>query len=222
MNQSMDSPSPEDGTAKTTHGAAVVAVAPSRGRRVLTVLVVVAAVALLAWVIGGRSEGDPRARAAGGSVIEEYEVEDRPAAEPFQAQLLSGGRLDTADFDGEVVVYNVWGSWCGPCVGEAPDLVEVANEYAGQVTFVGINVRDNDAAAKAFERQYEVPYDSITSADSGEAMQAFHNSLAAAAVPTTLVVDREGRVAARAIGPVTASTLRSLLEPVVAEGDDVP
>lgn len=219
MNQSTGSHSPEDGTEDPPQEGAVVAVAPSRGRRVLTILVVVAAVALLAWVIAGRSEGDPRARAAGESVIEEYEVEDRPAAEPFQAQLLSGERLDTADFDGEIVVYNVWGSWCAPCVSEAPDLVEVSNEYAGQVTFVGINVRDNDAAAQAFERDHDVPYDSITSADSGEAMQAFHNSLAAAAVPTTLIVDREGRVAARAIGPVTASTLRSLLEPVVAEGD---
>ncbi|WP_181410970.1 TlpA family protein disulfide reductase [Nocardioides humi] len=95
--------------------------------------------------------------------------------------------------------------------------MEVAKEFAGDVTFVGINVRDNDAAARAFEREHGVPYDSITSGDSAEAMGAFHSSLAAAAVPTTLVVDREGRVAARAIGPVTATTLRNLLEPVVAE-----
>lgn len=193
------------------------AVPSSRGMRVLTLILIAAAIALLAWVVAGRSEGDPRARAEGGSVIEEYAVEDRPAGEPFQAQLLSGKRLDSATLDGKVVVYNVWGSWCAPCVAEAPDLVEVANEFAGEVTFVGINVRDNDAAARAFEREHGVPYDSITSGDSAEAMGAFHNSLAAAAVPTTLVVDREGRVAARAIGPVTATTLRNLLEPVLAE-----
>jgi len=187
--------------------------------RVLTLILIVAAIALLAWVVAGRSEGDPRARAEGGSVIEEYAVEDRPAGEPFQAQLLSGKRLDSATLKGKVVVYNVWGSWCAPCVAEAPDLVEVANEFAGEVTFVGINVRDNDAAAKAFEREHRVPYDSITSGDSAEAMGAFQNALAAAAVPTTLIVDREGRVAARAIGPVTATTLRNLLEPVLAEVD---
>jgi thiol-disulfide isomerase/thioredoxin len=190
-----------------------------RGTRVLTLVVIAAAIALLTWVVAGRSEGDPRARADGGSVIEEYGADDRLTGEPFQAQLLSGKRLDTATLEGEVVVYNVWGSWCAPCVAEAPDLVQVANEFAGQVTFVGINVRDNDAAARAFEREHDVPYDSITSGDSGKAMAAFHNSLAAAAVPTTLVVDREGRVAARAIGPVTATTLRNLLEPVLEEGD---
>ncbi|GAA1512351.1 hypothetical protein GCM10009788_16120 [Nocardioides humi] len=189
----------------------------SRGTRLLTLILIAAAVALLAWVVAGRSEGDPRARAQGGSVVEEYDADDRPAGEPFQAQLLSGEWLNTATLEGKVVVYNVWGSWCAPCVAEAPDLVEVAKEFAGDVTFVGINVRDNDAAARAFEREHGVPYDSITSGDSAEAMGAFHSSLAAAAVPTTLVVDREGRVAARAIGPVTATTLRNLLEPVVAE-----
>ncbi|MGH4002138.1 MAG: TlpA family protein disulfide reductase [Pseudonocardiaceae bacterium] len=191
----------------------------SRGTRILTLILIAGAVALLAWVVAGRSEGDPRARAEGGSVIEEYDAEDRVVGEPFQAQLLSGERLDAAALKGKVVVYNVWGSWCAPCVAEAPDLVEVAKEFAGEVTFVGINVRDNDAAARAFERKHGVPYDSITSGDSAEAMGAFHSALAAAAVPTTLVVDRKGKVAARAIGPVTAATLRSLLEPVLAEGD---
>lgn len=189
----------------------------SRRTRLLTLVVIAAAIALLAWVVAGRSEGDPRARAQGGSVVEEFAPADRPNGVPFQARLLSGERFDTATLEGKVVVYNVWGSWCAPCVAEAPALVEVAKEFAGEVTFVGINVRDNDAAARAFEREHGVPYDSITSDDSAEPMSAFHNSLAAAAVPTTLVVDREGRVAARAIGPVTATTLRSLLEPVLAE-----
>ena len=191
-----------------------------RGSRVLTVVVIASAIALLAWVVAGRSEGDPRARAEGGSVVEEYAVGDRPDGEPFQAELLSGEQLDTATLEGEVVVYNVWGSWCAPCVAEAPALVQVAQQFAGEVTFVGINVRDNDAAARAFEREHAVPYDSITSDDSAKAMGAFHNSLAAAAVPTTLVVDRRGRVAARAIGPVTATTLRDLLEPVIRESDE--
>ena len=71
----------------------------------------------------------------------------------------------------------------------------------------------------AFERDHGVPYDSIVSSDSSEAMLAFQGALAAAAVPTTLVVDPEGRVAARVVGPVTASTLRALIEPVLAETD---
>lgn len=186
-------------------------------RRVVSAAVVVGVLALIAWAIADRAGGDSRARAVGDAVIEEYPVEERPDSEPFQAQLLSGDRLDTEDLAGEVVVYNVWGSWCAPCVAEAPDLKQVADEFAGRVVFVGINVRDNDASARAFERKYEIPYDSIISADSATAMGAFQDSLAAAAVPTTLIVDPEGRVAARAIGQVTSTTLRDLLEPVLAE-----
>src|SRR3546814_1988370 len=85
---------------------------------------------------------------------------------------------------------------------------------------LGINVRDNEAAARAFEREYAVPYDSVVAQDSSRAMLSFAGALAAAAVPTTLVIDREGGVAARAIGPVTAATLRSLIQPVLAESDD--
>ncbi len=104
-----------------------------------------------------------------------------------------------------------------PCATEAPALAEVANEFALQVIFVGINVRDNEAAARAFEREYDVPYESIVASDSATAMLAFQGAMATSAVPTTLVLDRRGRVAARAIGPVTAPTLRALLTPVVDE-----
>ena len=190
------------------------------GTRILSALVLVAVIALVAWVIAGRSEGgDPRARAADGSVVEEFEPEDRLAGEPFEVSMLSGDRFESVDLAGQVVVYNVWGSWCVPCVTEAPELVEVATEFTGQVQFVGINVRDNDAAARAFERDHDVPYDSIVSSDASQAMLAFQGALAAAAVPTTLVVDAQGRVAARVVGPVTASTLRALIEPVLAETD---
>lgn len=192
---------------------------PAGGRRALIMIAIVGVIALVVWGTAGRDEDESRAGAEGKSVIEEFPIADRAPGKPFQAQLLSGERLNSTTLKGKVVVYNVWGSWCGPCVTEAPALVKVANAFAGQVTFVGINVRDNDGAAKAFEREYKVPYDSITSADSIQAMGAFHNSLAASAVPTTLVVDREGRVAARAIGPVTATTLSNLIEPVLAEDD---
>ena len=195
---------------------------PSRtpGTRILSVLVVLAVIGLVAWVVARRSDGgDPRARSADGSVVEEFDPDDRIEGEPFQAGMLSGDRFDSGDLAGQVAVYNVWGSWCVPCVTEAPELVEVAEEFTGQVQFVGINVRDNDAAARAFERDHDVPYDSVVSSDSSQAILAFQGALAAAAVPTTLVVDPEGRVAARVVGPVTASTLRALIEPVLAETD---
>lgn len=192
-----------------------------RWKRLLSVLVVLIVVGILAWLVTSRSEGgDPRARAADGSVVEEFDPADRTQSEPFEARFLSGSRFDSRDLAGQVTVYNVWGSWCVPCVTEAPELVEVSEELADQVQFVGINVRDNEAAARAFERDHQVPYDSVVAADAGRAMLAFQGSLTAAAVPATLVVDREGRVAARVVGPVTASTLRALIDPVLTETND--
>lgn len=189
-------------------------------RKVTTVLVVGALLGGTAWFLDSRSDGESNARANGNSVIEEFGQEARAQSETFEARMLSGDTLDTSSLRGEVVIFNVWGSWCVPCATEAPDLVEVANEFDTQVVFVGINVRDNEAAARAFEREYAVPYDSVVAQDSSRAMLSFGSSLTAAAVPTTLVIDREGRVAARAIGPVTATTLRSLIRPVLAESDD--
>lgn len=191
----------------------------SRTRRTLVVLIVAAILGGLAWYLASGSASESGARAESGSVIEEFEVDERTQAEPFTARMLSGSKLDTSTLRGTVQVYNVWGSWCVPCATEAPDLVEVANQFATQVTFVGLNIRDNNAAAKAFEREYDVPYDSVVSEDSAQATLSFQGALSAAAVPTTLVLDRQGRIAARAIGPVSAATLRSLITPVLAETD---
>ena len=85
------------------------------------------------------------------------------------------------------------------------------------MTLVGLNVRDNDAAALAFERKFQIPYASIRSDDSGDAALAFGGQLTTNAVPATVVVDREGRLAARVLGVVSAATLRALLDDVLAE-----
>jgi hypothetical protein len=85
------------------------------------------------------------------------------------------------------------------------------------VQFVGIDVRDNVAAAVAFERRFKITYPSITAADSGPAILAFGSTLPLDAVPSTLVVDRNGRVAARVVGPTTYVTLRDLVESVESE-----
>lgn len=196
---------------------------PHRTRkRTLAALAVLATLGILAWWWSSNaSTPTSAARADGGSIIEEYESADRVQSRPFKARLLSGKTIDTDSLRGEVTVYNVWGSWCVPCATEAPDLVEVAHQYGDAVTFMGINVRDNEAAARAFERDYEIPYDSVIAQDSSTATLSFGGALTTSAVPTTLVVDRRGRVAARVIGPATAATLRRLLEPVLQETDDV-
>ena len=119
-----------------------------------------------------------------------------------------------------MLVINLWGSWCPPCRAEAPALRRVWEETREQgVQFVGIDVRDNDAAAIAFERKYKITYPSITTADSGPAMLAFGSILPRNAIPSTLVVDRSGRVAARVVGRTTYVTLRDLVTETLAEAD---
>lgn len=132
---------------------------------------------------------------------------------------LDGEPLDLDDFAGKVVVVNVWGSWCTPCRKEAPDLVAAANELTGpDVAFLGINTRDPAVEnALGFVRTYDVPYPSIFD-QGGKTLLAFGRPLV---IPTTVVVDREGRVAATILGELPSrTTVTTIVERVVAEDAD--
>lgn len=181
------------------------------------VLVILVALGFLAWFLTTNDSGGSAASSSSGKVIEQYPADKRTTVDSFSAQLLDGSTFDNVDLVGTVTVYNVWGSWCGPCRKEAPVLARVAKEMAADVRFVGINVRDNLQAAQAFERKFNVPYSSIKPSDSGAAILAFRGTLASAAVPSTVILDRDGRVAVRIIGPVTYATFRDLVADVVAE-----
>lgn len=190
---------------------------PGRPRVLARVAAGVLVLAAIIW-IGTVTKGDPElARAAQDGVVQQYPVGDRDSVDDFVAQTLDDGRLDSADLRGEVAVFNVWGSWCVPCRTEAPDLVRVAEKYAEDVQFVGINLRDSVDAARAFERRYAVPYPSVRSEESSAVLLAFGSYLSAAAVPSTVIVDTEGRVAARMLGPTTYSTLDAVLGEVLDE-----
>lgn len=142
---------------------------------------------------------------------------DRPAAPSLRGETLKGGRFDLDALRGEIVVVNTWGSWCNPCRAEAPDLVRVARETAPSgVRFIGIDTRDNAAAAGAFVRSFGVTYPSVVDTD-GTVLLAFNEFLPINAVPSTLVVDHQGKIAARVIGRVNYATLRGLVDDVVAE-----
>ena len=94
---------------------------------------------------------------------------DRQEVDAFSGELLDGGRFDSSSLAGKVFVYNVWGSWCAPCRTEAATLQQVSEETQDLgVRLVGINVRDNDASARAFEDTYDVEYPSITIGTSSE------------------------------------------------------
>ena len=117
----------------------------------------------------------------------------RPATGTTRCELtgrtLDGARFDVSDHRGEVVVVNVWGSWCPPCIAEAADLQDVwAADQAKGVQFVGINFRDNRDAALAHERRFGVTYPSIDDG-AGETLLQLRGSLPPRAIPSTLVLD---------------------------------
>jgi len=130
---------------------------------------------------------------------------------------LNGDPLKLSDFAGQVVVLNVWASWCAPCRAEAGALEEVAIQFDGKgVQFIGLNTRDSNAAAQAFIRNYGVTYPSLVDTD-GRIQLLFNDSLPPQAIPSTIVIDQQGKVAARALGTVTAATLRAMIEPLLEE-----
>ncbi|MGH3342244.1 MAG: TlpA family protein disulfide reductase [Carbonactinosporaceae bacterium] len=197
-----------------------------------TSLVLLAGV-LLAAPAGGlagcspaTSAGSPAGSAAGGgesryvsgdgSVRYIPSAQRRPAPD-VSATTLEGDRLVLSDHRGKVLVLNVWASWCPPCRAEAPALDQVSQEVRSQgVRFVGINTRDTRANARAFERRFAISYPSLFD-ESGRIILAFRGQLPPQAIPSTLVLDRQGRVAARALRPLTVGGLRDLLAPVLEE-----
>jgi thiol-disulfide isomerase/thioredoxin len=143
-------------------------------------------------------------------LIQVFAPADRSAAPELTGELLDGtGTYDPATYAGEVLVVNFWASWCGPCVGEAPELEAVYAAHRDDgVAFLGLNVRDEIDAARAFARQH-TSYPSIFDPSSRLALGFdVHPN----AIPTTIVIDRDGRIAAIARAAVVASEL----EPVVA------
>lgn len=145
-------------------------------------------------------------------------ADQRKPAPDLTGTTLSGDEFVLSDHLGEVVVLNVWASWCAPCRAEADDLKAVSEQFADSgVQFVGLNTKDSDAAANAFVERFGMTYPNVVDAD-GTKQLLFGENLPPAAIPSTLVIDREGRVAARAIGEVDRSRLLGLIEPILAEG----
>jgi len=194
-------------------------------RRTLLIAVPVLAVAgALTW----RAKGDREDLAA--SFTNEAAIAEFAPASRGEPLTLAGPALqegaapvDVADHRGSVVVVNLRGSWCAPCRAEAPMLQEKAGAYAAQgVAFLGVNVSDEPDAARAFERTYAITYPSIDDSVQLRAFLALREYVPSSAVPSTLVLDRQGRVAARVIGQINASTLSALLDAVLAEGPGAP
>lgn len=178
--------------------------------RVVGALVVALLVVGAVVVLRGGGSADVR--------LTSYAVSERQPMRELRGTTLDGAKLDLAQYAGKVVVLNVWGSWCNPCRAEAYALARVARRTAAQgVQFVGVDVREpSRTTAAAYEKKFDVPYPSLEATRDTAPLLALHGILPVSP-PGTLVLDRQGRVAARAIGGVTEEQLRDLLEPVVAE-----
>lgn len=143
-------------------------------------------------------------------------------AEPivFEGRDEHGNTISSQSLAGSVYVANFWYASCPPCRVEAPDLAALATEYEGHVPFIGVNVYDSADVAITFAEKFGVPYPSIIDADTAAVQLAFAGAVAPNAVPTTIVVDREGRVAARISGLLRdQSILAAMIDTVVAEAE---
>jgi thiol-disulfide isomerase/thioredoxin len=155
---------------------------------------------------------------AGTPAGEVVPVDDRAAAPEFSGTLLGGGDFDSTELDGQVAVLNFWGSWCAPCRVETPEFSEVADELADDgVQFLGINVKEtSEQFATAFVDRFAISFPSLYD-PRGEVALAFRG-YPANAIPSTIVLDPEGRVAAVYTGSVTQDDLRRVLDRVLEEG----
>jgi len=174
------------------------------------ILVVVSALVLSSCGNGGASTAQENYISGNGAVTF-ISAADRTMAPKLSGDTLYGTKFD---FTGDkIAVVNVWASWCSPCRAEMPALTALSEKNL-DVQFMGILTRDNLANAEVFARQLAVPYPNFID---DSLLLGFRNTLPANAIPTTVVLDKQGRVAARISGPVTVGGLSDLIERLRAE-----
>jgi thiol-disulfide isomerase/thioredoxin len=179
------------------------------------VAVAVTAVAAAGILTGCGGEENWAKKCTTTNLVVECTPEQRPPVSGVTGELLDGGAYDLENDRGKVVVVNFWGSWCAPCRAEADDLEKTYQATkAKDVTFVGVNTRDERDAAKAFERGYQVTYASLYDYE-GKAGLKF--DVTQNAIPSTLILDRQGRIAVGIRRATTISELQPLVEKIAAE-----
>jgi thiol-disulfide isomerase/thioredoxin len=181
-----------------------------------SVLAALAAVALVASGCSNVAGTGDKGYIDGKGVITLLPDGDRKAPGDVSGETLEGDQVSLSSYAGKVVVINVWGSWCPPCRAEADELAAAARELGPKgVVFLGIDTREASRDnGLSFQRRYDVPYPSIYD-PGGRTMLAFHGTLTPNAIPSTVVIDAKGRVAASILGEVTSrTTLADLVEEV--------
>jgi len=137
----------------------------------------------------------------------------RPAMPDFTLPLVNGGQWRFAEHKGNVLLVNFWATWCPPCRKETPELVELHDRYrSGGFSVVGVSLDDEPGkVVPGFVRQYRIPYPVLTPTSSftlGEAVES---------LPTTLLIDRDGRVAKSYVGAVDGDEVAADVERLLSE-----
>lgn len=196
---------------------------PRTGRPAAAGVAVAAVTAALVSACGAGGTAQATAVGNGSSFVSGsyattvFRAGSRPAAPAVTGKTLTGGTFRLSADRGTVVVMNFWGSWCTPCREEAPALAALARQSAGHgVRFVGVDIRDNPASAEAFMRTFRIGYPSLNDPSDQVALD-FHGRVPPAGIPTTLVIDRTGRIAARIVGKASYDGLKKLITQVSAE-----
>ena len=195
-------------------------------QQVLRVAIAMAVAGALAIGVGACSANDPLASQfkagdnknyiAGDGSVTEYPVANRGKSVTWSGPTETGGILSSTQLTGVPVVMNYWYAGCAPCRAEAPELLEISKQFP-KVQFVGVNVRDSAATAAAFNRNFKLTWSSIIDSQTGSVALAFTGIVTPAAVPTTLVIDKKGRVSARVLGRIDKSILATLIKTVQDE-----
>lgn len=160
--------------------------------------------------------GDNKNYIAGDGTVTEFATGNRGDKVSWSGTTGSGEEISSRALAGVVTVMNFWYAGCAPCRAEAPDLVELQDEFK-DVQFVGVNVRDTAATSNAFEKNFEVTWPSVIDAQTGSVLLAFTGIVTPQAVPTTIVIGKDGKVTARVLGRIDKSILRTLIKTAVSE-----
>ena len=166
--------------------------------------------------------GDGKGYISADQIATEIAPEDRGDPIDFDSELSDGTKITATDYQGKVAVLNFWWAGCVPCRMEATDLQEVSEDVADDAAFLGVNVKDQPDTADAFTRRFDVTYPTAIDANTGSVQLAFAGETAPNATPATFVLDPEGRVSARVLGPVDPSILWALVKTAAATSEVPP
>jgi thiol-disulfide isomerase/thioredoxin len=187
----------------------------------LALAAVLAALAVAGCTAGQNVQSGPGSgdtNYVGGTVgTTDFKAGSRPAAPKVAGATLTGQRISLSSYRGHVVVMNFWASWCAPCRSEAPVLSQLSRAFAARgVRFVGVNIKDpGQKNGEAYERSFDITYPSLYD-PSGQILLAFRSTVPPSAIPSTLVIDKTGHIAARIIGATKYTGLKNLLSQLTA------